>query len=44
MVILFWFNNLEEDAIIYKLVGPVMVKQAPDDAKAATMGRSKSGK
>merc|ERR1712113_441131 len=27
------FENLEEGAIVYKLVGPVMVKQAPDDAK-----------
>merc|ERR1711972_251986 len=28
------FDNLEEDAVVYKLVGPVMVKQNPDDAKA----------
>merc|ERR1711976_119263 len=28
------FDNLEEDAVIYKLVGPVMVKQNVDDAKA----------
>merc|ERR1719242_1603311 len=28
------FENLEDDAIIYKLVGPVMVKQNVDDAKA----------
>merc|ERR1711972_1163486 len=28
------FDNLEEDAVVYKLVGPVMVKQNVDDAKA----------
>merc|ERR1711920_1171972 len=27
------FENLEDGAIIYKLVGPVMVKQNVDDAK-----------
>eukprot|EP00933_Yihiella_yeosuensis_P049180 TRINITY_DN45833_c0_g1_i1.p1 TRINITY_DN45833_c0_g1~~TRINITY_DN45833_c0_g1_i1.p1 ORF type:complete len:131 (-),score=49.79 TRINITY_DN45833_c0_g1_i1:87-479(-) len=27
------FDTLEEDATVYKLVGPVMVKQNPDDAK-----------
>merc|ERR1712003_567261 len=27
------FENLEEGAIVYKLVGPVMVKQGVDDAK-----------
>ncbi|CAE7609798.1 PFDN6 [Symbiodinium pilosum] len=28
------FDSIEEDAIVYKLVGPVMVKQNVDDAKA----------
>merc|ERR1712217_511817 len=28
------FENLEDDATVYKLVGPVMVKQNVDDAKA----------
>eukprot|EP00397_Hematodinium_sp_SG-2012_P066599 GEMP01100357.1.p1 GENE.GEMP01100357.1~~GEMP01100357.1.p1 ORF type:complete len:128 (+),score=34.51 GEMP01100357.1:25-384(+) len=27
------FEKLEEDAIVYKLVGPVLVKQDVDDAK-----------
>ncbi|CAE8609655.1 unnamed protein product [Polarella glacialis] len=27
------FDTLEDGAIVYKLVGPVMVKQNPDDAK-----------
>ncbi|CAE7696818.1 YKE2 [Symbiodinium sp. CCMP2592] len=28
------FDSIEEDAVVYKLVGPVMVKQNVDDAKA----------
>mmetsp|Transcript_2105 Transcript_2105/g.2306 ORF Transcript_2105/g.2306 Transcript_2105/m.2306 type:complete len:120 (+) Transcript_2105:80-439(+) len=27
------FDTIEEDAVVYKLVGPVMVKQNIDDAK-----------
>merc|ERR1712048_24054 len=27
------FENLEEDAVVYKLVGPVLVKQPVDDSK-----------
>ncbi|CAK9039118.1 unnamed protein product [Durusdinium trenchii] len=27
------FDSIEEDAVVYKLVGPVMVKQNVDDAK-----------
>merc|ERR550525_1848378 len=28
------FDTIEEDAVVYKLVGPLMVKQNVDDAKA----------
>ncbi|CAE7224507.1 YKE2 [Symbiodinium natans] len=33
------FDSIEEDAIVYKLVGPVMVKQNVDDAKANVVKR-----
>eukprot|EP00928_Gymnodinium_smaydae_P059390 TRINITY_DN42701_c0_g1_i1.p1 TRINITY_DN42701_c0_g1~~TRINITY_DN42701_c0_g1_i1.p1 ORF type:complete len:129 (-),score=63.01 TRINITY_DN42701_c0_g1_i1:171-557(-) len=33
------FENLEEDAVIFKLVGPVLVKQNSDDSKANVQKR-----
>ncbi|CAJ1379737.1 unnamed protein product [Effrenium voratum] len=36
------FDTIEEDAVVYKLVGPVMVKQNVDDAKAVSAARAAS--
>mmetsp|Transcript_130620 Transcript_130620/g.406143 ORF Transcript_130620/g.406143 Transcript_130620/m.406143 type:complete len:125 (-) Transcript_130620:169-543(-) len=33
------FENLEDGAVVYKLVGPVLVKQNVDDSKANVMKR-----
>lgn len=32
-------NILEEDAVLYKLVGPVLVKQSVDEAKKTVQKR-----